>query len=437
MPRIKIYDHPSKKANERVEAISNRGLNIKKKDLDYVTGILEDVRKNKDAALMNYVNRFDSPTLTIDSIQASEAEIDEAFKQVDDAFLHSLDTAISQIKGFHRLQSEKSWIDSDRPGTLTGQLVNPVERAGVYAPGGKQGKTPLVSSVLMGVIPAKIAGVDHISVATPPKADGSVSPHLLVAAKKTGADAIYKIGSAWAIAALAYGTETVNRVDVITGPGNIFVTLAKKIVSGSVGIDMIAGPSEVLVIADHFANPAFIAADMLSQAEHDPLSSALLITDSREIAHATADQIDIQLASLARKQIAEKSLETYGAAMIVKDIPAAIALSNKIAPEHLELHIKNPFDVIGQIRNAGAVFMGEHTPEPVGDYIAGPNHVLPTAGAARFSSALSVGHFIKKTSLIYYSRDAFKKEAPDIIRLADVEGLGAHVNSVKIRLADE
>ncbi len=431
---MKIYNYPSRSANARVASIVNRGLSFKKKDYIAVTRILEDVRKNRDKALVKYVNRYDSPDLDIKSIQVTRQEIDAAAKKVDRPFIRSLNRAISQIKAFHKQQLSKSWINTDRQGVFLGQIVNPVDAAGIYVPGGKGGNTPLVSSVLMGAIPAKIAGVQHISMATPPTKDGSVNPHLLVAAQKVGVDAIYKIGSAWAIAALAYGTETVKKTDVIVGPGNIYVTLAKKIVAGTVGIDMIAGPSEILVIADSTANPEFTASDLLSQAEHDPLASAMLVTSSGEMAKAVADAVEKQLKNLSRKEIAVESISRYGAIMVTSDIAAAIELSNRIAPEHLELHIKDPFEHIGQIRNAGAVFLGDYTPEPVGDYIAGPNHVLPTAGTARFASALSVDHFIKKTSLIHYSRDAFMDEAKDIIRLAEIEGLDAHANSIKIRL---
>ncbi len=431
---MKIYNYPSRSANARVASIVNRGLSFKKKDYIAVTRILEDVRKNRDKALVKYVNRYDSPDLDIKSIQVTRQEIDAAAKKVDRPFIRSLNRAISQIKAFHKQQLSKSWINTDRQGVFLGQIVNPVDAAGIYVPGGKGGNTPLVSSVLMGAIPAKIAGVQHISMATPPTKDGSVNPHLLVAAQKVGVDAIYKIGSAWAIAALAYGTETVKKTDVIVGPGNIYVTLAKKIVAGTVGIDMIAGPSEILVIADSTANPEFTASDLLSQAEHDPLASAMLVTSSGEMAKAVADAVEKQLKNLSRKEIAVESISRYGAIMVTSDIAAAIELSNRIAPEHLELHVKEPFEHIGQIRNAGAVFLGDYTPEPVGDYIAGPNHVLPTAGTARFASALSVDHFIKKTSLIHYSRDAFMDEAKDIIRLAEIEGLDAHANSIKIRL---
>jgi histidinol dehydrogenase len=313
-------------------------------------------------------------------------------------------------------------------------LVNPVDAAGIYVPGGMGGETPLVSSVLMGAIPAKVAGVNHIAMVTPPTRSGDINPHLLVAAKKVGVDAVYKVGSAWAIAALAYGTETIPKVDVIVGPGNIYVTIAKKIVAGTVGIDMIAGPSEILIIADNTATPEFIAADLLSQAEHDILASAILVTDSRATAKSVAFTVNEQLQNLSRKEIAEKALSKFGAIMVVSDIGTAIELSNQIAPEHLEIQVKDPFSYLGQIQNAGAVFLGDYTPEPVGDYMAGPNHVLPTAGTARFSSALSVETFVKKTSLIRYSKAAFEREAGDVIRLAEIEGLGAHANSVKIRL---
>ena len=431
---MKIYNYPSKSAEKKIASIINRGLGFKKKDYQSVKRILEDVRKNGDKALIKYVNRFDSPDLSIDSIKVTRGEIDAAAKKVDRPFIRSLNRAISQIKAFHKQQLSKSWINTDRQGVFLGQIVNPVDAAGIYVPGGKGGSTPLVSSVLMGAIPAKIAGVQHISMATPPTKDGSVNPHLLIAAQKVGVDAIYKLGSAWAIAALAYGTGTIPKTDVIVGPGNIYVTLAKKIVAGTVGIDMIAGPSEILIVADTNANPEFIAADLLSQAEHDALASAMLVTNSGQLAKSVAKAVDEQLGDLMRKDIATESLAGYGAIMVTSDIDTAIELVNQIAPEHLELHVKEPFEYVGRIRNAGAVFLGDYTPEPVGDYIAGPNHVLPTAGTARFASALSVDHFIKKTSLIHYSKNAFKDEAKDIIRLAEIEGLDAHANSVKIRL---
>jgi histidinol dehydrogenase len=313
-------------------------------------------------------------------------------------------------------------------------MIHPVDAAGVYVPGGMGGKTPLVSSVLMGAIPAKIAGVSNVVMATPPMRSGAVDPHLLVAAKKVGVDTVFKMGSSWAIAALAYGTQTVSPVNVIVGPGNIYVTLAKKIVAGTVGIDMIAGPSEILVIADRKANPEFVAADLLSQAEHDILASAILVTDSYELAQLVKMAVARQLEQLKRKEIAQKSLAAYGAILVVENVAVAIDLANHIAPEHLELQLEDPMGAALKLRNAGAIFMGRYTPEPVGDYMAGPNHVLPTAGTARFSSALSVDHFMKKTSLIQYSLSAFKREARDIMRLAHVEGLDAHANAIGVRL---
>lgn len=432
---MKIYTYPSAPAEKKITAIINRGTGVKKKDLLAVTRIIEDVRKSKDQALIKYTNRFDSPDLTIGSIQVTPKEFDDASKLVDRPFMRSLNRAVRQIESFHRQQLCSSWINTKRPGTLLGQMVNPVDAAGIYVPGGMGGETPLVSSVIMGGIPAKVAGVHRIVMATPPMKNGMVNPHLLVAAKKVGIDAVYKVGSAWAIAALAYGTETIPKVDVIVGPGNIYVAIAKKVVAGTVGIDMIAGPSEILIIADRTAKPDFIAADLLSQAEHDPLASSILVTDSADIAKAVDAAVNEQLKNLSRREIARKSLSGFGAIMIVSDLDAAVELANQIAPEHLELQIEDPFAVAGQIRNAGAVFLGDYTPEPIGDYIAGPNHVLPTAGTARFSSALSVDAFIKKTSLIRYSRAAFEREAGDVIRLAEIEGLDAHANSVKIRLS--
>ncbi len=431
---MKIYEYPSKIAEKRINSIINRGLEFSKKELQNVSRILEDVKQNGDEALIKYTNRFDSSAVKIDSLVVSTAEFEKAESLVDKTFIDSLDIAISRIENFHKRQLENSWIDTNRRGIVLGRIVNPVEKAGIYVPGGKGGITPLVSSVLMGVIPAKIAGVKTILIVTPPTKQGFVNPYLLVAAKKVGVDAVFKIGSAWAIGALTYGTKTVPKVDVIAGPGNLYVTLAKKSVSGIVGIDMIAGPSELLIIADKFANYEFVAADLLSQAEHDPQASSILITDSKKIAEEVDKSLAKQLEKLSRKEIAKSSIESFGAIIMVKDVDIAIALSNLIAPEHLELLIKEPFEQIGKIKNAGAVFMGQYSPEPVGDYIAGPNHVLPTAGTARFASALSVEYFTKKTSLISYSKKALNKEADSIIRLAEIEGLDAHANAIKMRL---
>jgi histidinol dehydrogenase len=431
---MKIYNYPSRAAEQRVTRIVNRGLAFDKKDMADVSRICENVRKRGDQAVISYTKRFDSTRMNLKSMRVSQKEFVNAAQKVDRSFKQAINRAAANIKRFHEQQVRRSWMQTDRPGTLLGQLIHPVDAAGVYVPGARGGETPLVSSVLMGVIPAKVAGVKQIIMVTPPTKGGGVSPHLLVAAKKAGVDAVYKAGSAWAIAALAYGTETIPKVDVIVGPGNIYVTLAKKILAGTVGIDMIAGPSEILIIADQSARPGFIAADLLSQAEHDVLSSALFITDSQQLAQATVKEIKAQLATLPRAEIAGESLAKYGAVIVVHNIAVAVELANRIAPEHLELQTRDPFEVVGKIRNAGAVFLGDYTPEPVGDYIAGPNHVLPTAGTARFASALSVDNFIKKTSLIQYTQKAFEREAPDIIRLAEIEGLGAHAGSIKVRL---
>ena len=431
---MKIYSYPSKTAERKVAAAINRGLTFRKKDYQSVNRILDDVRRFGDEAVLKYARQFDAPRLTLNSVKVSAKELDAASRKVDRSFVRALNRAVSQIESFHRQQALQSWVDTRRPGTLMGQIVNPVDAAGIYVPGARGGQTPLVSTVLMTAIPAKIAGVADIVMVTPSTRAGGINPHLLVAARKVGVNHIYKIGSAWAIAALAYGTETIPKVDVIAGPGNIFVTLAKKIVSGTVGIDMIAGPSEVLVIADESANPVFAAADLLAQAEHDVLSSAVLVTPSADLAKAVAADVDKQLAILPRRDIARESLKRFGAIFIVKDLAEAITLANRIAPEHLELQVEDPFEYLSQIRNAGAIFLGHYAPEPMGDYIAGPNHVLPTAGTARFASALSVAHFTKTSSIIHYSRTAFRREAADVRRLAEIEGLEAHANSIKVRL---
>jgi histidinol dehydrogenase len=431
---MRIYNYPSITAEKKVSAIVSRGLSFSKKDYQVVNRILEDVRRRGDEAVIEYARRFDAPQMTLRSLKVSAKELNAASKKVDRSFVRALNRAAAQIESFHRQQVRQSWIDTQRPGTLLGQMVNPVDAVGVYVPGARGGETPLVSTVLMTAIPAKIAGVENIVMATPSTKTGGINPHLLMAAKKAGISNIYKIGSAWAIAAMAYGTDIVPRVDVIAGPGNIYVTLAKKIVSGTVGIDMIAGPSEVLVIADESANPEFAAADLLAQAEHDVLSSAILVTDSVKLARRVAAEVDNQLVTLPRRAIARESLNRFGAVLVVKDLAAAIALTNRIAPEHLELQVDDPFEYVGQIRNAGAVFLGHYTPEPIGDYMAGPNHVLPTAGTARFASALSVDHFVKTSSIIHYSVTAFKREAADVMRLAETEGLDAHARSIKVRL---
>jgi histidinol dehydrogenase len=432
---LRPVDYPSPAAEALVRRIAARRRDVSKKDRAAVCRILGRVRTRGDAALVGYARRFDAPGFALEDLRVSGREAASAAAAVGRSFVRALDRAAAQIEEFHRRQLRTGFLAADRPGTLLGQLVRPVERAGVYVPGGRGGQTPLVSSVLMGAIPARVAGVARIAMATPPMADGTVNPHLIVAAKRAGVDEIYKVGSAWAIAALAYGTETIPKVDVIVGPGNLYVALAKQMVAGTVGIDIIAGPSEILVVADESADPEFVAADMLSQAEHDPLASALLATPSAGLAAAVRKALTRQAAPLARAGIARESLRRYGAIFVTRDIRAAIEFANRVAPEHLELQVRDPFAYLDGIRHAGAVFLGAFTPEAVGDYMAGPNHVLPTAGTARFASALSVDHFLKRTSILHYTAEALRRESRDIVRLAEVEGLGAHANSVRIRLA--
>jgi len=431
---MQIHSYPSAAAEERIKKISSRAFDFSKKDLDYVARILKTVRQEGDRALLAYTRKFDAPGMKAAAMRCKPSEINAARKQVEKPVLQAIHRAARQIESFHTQQRRRSWIQTERPGTMLGQLISPVGAVGIYVPGGQGGRTPLVSSVLMGAIPAHVAGVERIVLVTPPTESGEINPCLLMAAKRAGVKEIYKVGGPWSIAALAYGTETIPKVDVIVGPGNQYVTLAKKLLFGTVGIDMIAGPSEILVIADATADPRFVAADLLSQAEHDVMSSSVLITDSPDIAKSVADEIKRQVAELPRHQIAQQSLKSYGAIFTTDSLNTAAKLSNRLAPEHLELQVDDPFELLGSIRNAGAVFLGHYTPEPVGDYIAGPNHVLPTAGTARFSSALSVDNFIKKTSLIHYSEKAFRREAADIVRLADIEGLTAHARSVTVRL---
>lgn len=431
---LKIFNYPSPAAEKALARIASRGLGFTKKEHARVSRILDDVKARGDQALVDYTRRFDAPAYSLKDMPVQKRELAAAKSSADRTFLRSLNRAAAQIETFHRHQLRSGFVSLDRPGTMLGQLVRPVERVGVYVPGGTGGRTPLVSSVLMGAIPAKVAGVEQIIMVTPPTADGRVNPHLLVAARRAGVDEVYKVGGAWAVAALAFGTATIPKVDVIVGPGNLYVALAKKIVAGSVGIDIIAGPSEVLVIADDSADPEFIAADLLAQAEHDASASAVLVTTSAVLAASVRSEMERQLAELDRADIARASIKRFGAVFVTPDMNRAIDLSNRMAPEHLELHLRDPFTRLGQIRNAGAVFIGEYTPEPVGDYMAGPNHVLPTAGTARFASALSVDHFLKRTSVIHYSAEALRREAADIMRLAEVEGLGAHASTIRRRL---
>ncbi|MBI9074440.1 MAG: histidinol dehydrogenase [Desulfatibacillum sp.] len=431
---MKIYQYPSQTAEKRFASLVDRGVSFRTKDVKAVTKILDDVRKNGDQAVVDYSNRFDAGGMSVESMRVTDEEMETALAQVEPDFQKAMERAHRNVADFHRRQLPKSWITTDRPGTVLGQMIRPVDAAGVYVPGGQGGSTPLVSSVIMGGVPAKIAGVERICMVTPPRADGTVHPYLLAAAKLTGIDEVFKIGSAWAIAAMAYGTESIKAVDVIVGPGNIYVTIAKSLVAGTVGIDMIAGPSEVLVIADHTANPDCVAADLLSQAEHDPMASSILVTTKKKIALDTRKALFERIAKLSRREIAEASVKKNCMAFVVDNLDIAADLANAIAPEHLELLVEDPFAYFPKIKHAGAMFLGQYTPEPVGDYVAGPNHVLPTQGTGRFSSALNVDNFLKKTSLLYYSKETFEEEAPDIIRLAEVEGLTAHAESVRARL---
>ena len=399
-----------------------------------VKEILDKVKEEKDAAVFAYTAKFDGAELTADTIEVTDAEIEEAYAQVDDTLLTVIRKAKDNIESYHATQRQNSWFDSKPDGTILGQKITPLHRVGVYVPGGK---AVYPSSVLMNVMPAKVAGVDEIIMVTPPGKNGKVSPNTLVAAKEAGVDKIYKVGGAQAIAALAYGTESIPKVDKIVGPGNIYVALAKKAVYGHVSIDSIAGPSEILVVADETANPRYVAADLLSQAEHDELASAILVTTSEKLAHEVSDQVDGFLKELSRAEIISKSLDNYGYILLADTMEDVIDVANEIASEHLEIQTKNPFEVMTKIRNAGAIFIGEYASEPLGDYFAGPNHILPTNGTAKFFSPLSVDDFIKKSSIISYSREALQKVHKDIESFAKAEQLTAHANSIHVRFEEE
>ena len=399
-----------------------------------VADILANVKEKGDEALFSYTKEFDKVEVTPETIRVTEAEIEEAYKAVDASLLEVIRKALVNIRSYHEKQRQNSWFTSTENGTMLGQKVTPLNRVGVYVPGGK---AVYPSSVLMNIVPAKVAGVPHIVMTTPPGKDGKVNPSTLVAAKEAGADEVYKVGGAQAIGALAYGTASIQKVDKIVGPGNIFVALAKKAVYGHVSIDSIAGPSEILVLADETANAHYVAADLLSQAEHDEMASAILITTSTELAQNVEKEIEGYLKVLSRKEIIEKSLENFGYILIAEDMDEAIEAANEIASEHMEIVTKNAFEVMMKVRNAGAIFIGEYSSEPLGDYFAGPNHVLPTNGTAKFFSALSVDDFIKKSSIVYYSRSALQEIHKDIIQFASSEQLTAHANSIAVRFEEE
>lgn len=410
----------------------------KRKDPDakvdgIVRDILENVRKNGDEAVARYTSKFDCENFPASNIRLPVAHIQEAVDSIPSQDLKILEESICNIRKFHENQKEQSWWTSSEDGTLLGQIVRPVDRVGLYVPGGQGGETPLISSLIMNAVPAQVAGVPEIAVISPPRQDGTLNPYILATAALLGLEEIHLAGSAWAIAALAYGTETIGACDVIAGPGNIFVATAKAQLIGQVGIDMFAGPSEIAILADETANPAWLAADMLSQAEHDPLAASILVTTSAELGKRVCEELKTQTAALPRSEIAKKSLEDWGAVIEVPDLDTGMELINLLAPEHLELAVTDAWFLLGKVRHAGAIFMGHHSPEPVGDYFAGPNHVLPTLRTVRFSSALSVQTFVKKSSVIATSPDYVNSHADKIARLARLEGLEAHARSVECR----
>lgn len=430
---MKILKLTAETQNNILENLLKRSPNSYGEFEARVNDIIANVRAKKDAAVFEYTLKFDGASINADNILVTEEEIAEAYEQVDPKLLEVIRKALVNIRDYHAKQRQVSWFDSQDSGIILGQKVTPLKNVGVYVPGGK---AVYPSSVLMNVLPAKVAGVDNIIMTTPPGKDGKVYTSTLVAAKEAGVDKIYKVGGAQAIAAMAFGTESIPKVDKIVGPGNIYVALAKKAVFGHVSIDSIAGPSEILVLADETANPRFVAADLLSQAEHDEMASAILITTSNELAEQVYIEIEKFVAELSRKEIISKSLENYGYILVASDMTEAINAANEIASEHLELVTKNPFEVMTKIRNAGAIFIGEYSSEPLGDYFAGPNHVLPTNGTAKFFSPLSVDDFIKKSSIISYSREALEPVYKDIVQFAECEQLTAHANSIRVRFED-
>ncbi len=416
------------KEYEFIEYLKKRAQNSDKNVIPTVQEIIDNVRENGDKAVRDYTVKFDGKAP--ENAEISAQDIDALVSKCDADYLSTVKKAAENIADFHKRQLRQSWLTTKNNGVIMGQRVRGLKRVGIYVPGGT---AAYPSSVLMNAIPAKIAGVEEIIMVTPPQKDGTPNPNIIAAAKTAGVDRIFLMGGAQAVAALAYGTETVPNVDKIVGPGNIFVATAKKLLYGTVDIDMIAGPSEILIVADKTANPKFLAADLMSQAEHDKLASSILLTDSAEIAEQTKAELEIQMQKLERKEIIESSLDNFGAIIVCSDMAQAVDFANELAPEHLEVCCQNPMEYVGKLDNAGSVFLGNYSPEPLGDYFAGPNHVLPTSGTARFFSPLSVDSFIKKSSFIYYTEDALRADAQDVIRFADTEGLTAHANSIKVR----
>ncbi|EEG30842.1 histidinol dehydrogenase [[Clostridium] methylpentosum DSM 5476] len=424
---IKILDYKEVEIKEILTRDNNNDRSVD----EIVSGILEDVRTNGDTALLGYCEKFDKAKLS--SLEVSQQEIDDAFSSIDPDFIKTLELARDNIEAFHTQQIRKNFVLNDKEGIVLGQKVTPIEKVGLYVPGGT---ASYPSSVLMNTVPAKLAGVTEIVMATPPSSDGTIAAPILAAAKVAGVTRIFKMGGAQAVAALSYGTESVPKVDKIVGPGNIFVATAKRMVYGTVDIDMIAGPSEILVLADGSCNPRYVAADLLSQAEHDRLASAVLVTDSPELAKAVQAELEVQIPQLSRADIARESIDTNGKIVLADSMKQAVEISNLIAPEHLEICVDDPFALLNSVKNAGSIFLGKNVPEALGDYFAGPNHTLPTSGTARFSSPLSVDDFVKKSSFIYYTKQALSDVQARVVDFATREGLTAHAKSVSIRFED-
>jgi len=427
---INIIYGNSYEGKNYISSLKKRAEQVQSDVINKVSDILEDVKNNGDKALIEYTKKFDSTNINLNNFIVSKQEIEEAFKKVDDKFIGAIKKSKENIEYFHEKQKRNSFITTKDKGVILGQTIRPLEKVGIYVPGGT---AAYPSSVIMNAVPAKVAGVKNITMTTPPLKDGSINPNILVAAHIAGVDTIIKAGGAQAIGALAFGTERIEKVDKIVGPGNIFVAMAKRSVYGFVDIDMIAGPSEILIIADETAEAKFLAADLMSQAEHDVLASSILVTTSKELAQNVKLELERQIENLERKEIIKESLKNYGAIIIVDSLDEALKITNYIAPEHLEVMTEKPFEILGDIKNAGSIFLGAYSPEPLGDYMAGPNHVLPTSGTARFFSPLSVDDFIKKSSYIYYTNSALKDLKDDIIKLAETEKLTAHANSIKVR----
>ena len=427
---LKIIDTKDNAAEEKLNQILNRSSFDNEGQMEAVQNIWDDVKNNGDKAIFKYTAKFDGAELDETTLEVQEEEIKEAYEKVDDDFLAAIETSIANVREFHQKQLREDWMYIKEDGVILGQKFSALKRVGLYVPGGR---AAYPSSVVMNGVPAQVAGVEEIIMVSPPAADGSMNPYTLVAAAEVGVDTIYKVGGAQAVAGLSLGTATMKQVDKIVGPGNIYVTLAKKLAFGYVDIDMLAGPSEILVLADETANPRYVAADMLSQAEHDPMASSVLVTTSQEIAREVKEELQEQLVELSRAEIATEALENYGALIVAHDLEEAISITNQFAPEHLEVKVDSPFSILGKLRNAGAIFLGEYAAEPIGDYIAGPNHVLPTGGSAKFYSPLNIDDFIKKSSVISYSKEGLEKVKDDAIKIAEVEGLDAHANSVKVR----